>query len=302
MLGWCLQFTTPMYLASCCCYLGKLQTVQKALCFRGTVNSHLGMSPFFLLWVKFCLGCGCKELRSMLCDAKPESWGASFAGVWPKFGTNSAKLMLMLGCFRMMLHNMSQRRWGVSSEWLLHKCTSFFSALICNFYWKSLAFSPRSWRVMSLPRAGFSAQVLWTPRHQRKVYLAHCKGRSGSLAKPRLPHGSPDARIRTAHGWQKYLNESMSVNFPVCLSQAAVSFLFFCSPHQPKWDISALVCSAKTPFIFFSNRRISSVKNNLVKACTGLEKCANIKQIFLLKSLYPMQGQSVQFAHSRKDK
>lgn len=36
-----------MYLASCCCYLGKLQTVQKALCFRGTVNSHLGMSPFF---------------------------------------------------------------------------------------------------------------------------------------------------------------------------------------------------------------------------------------------------------------
>lgn len=155
MLGWCLQFTTPMYLASCCCYLGKLQTVQKALCFRGTVNSHLGMSPFFLLWVKFCLGCGCKELRSMLCDAKPESWGASFAGVWPKFGTNSAKLMLMLGCFRMMLHNMSQRRWGVSSEWLLHKCTSFFSALICNFYWKSLAFSPRSWRVMSLPRAGF---------------------------------------------------------------------------------------------------------------------------------------------------
>lgn len=64
MLGWCLQFTTPMYLASCCCYLGKLQTVQKALCSCGTVNSHLGMSPFFLLWVKFCLGCGCKELRS----------------------------------------------------------------------------------------------------------------------------------------------------------------------------------------------------------------------------------------------
>lgn len=46
ILSWCLQFTTTVYLPTCCCYVGKLQTVQKALCFRGIVNSHLGMSLF----------------------------------------------------------------------------------------------------------------------------------------------------------------------------------------------------------------------------------------------------------------
>lgn len=118
ILGWCLQLTTAMYLDSCRCYLGKLQTVQKALCFQGAVNSHLGMRLFFLLWVRACLGHGLRELRSTPSDEKPESWGASCASVWPWSGTNSAKIMLTLGYFCMMLHNASQRWWGVRLIWI----------------------------------------------------------------------------------------------------------------------------------------------------------------------------------------
>lgn len=94
------------------------------------------MSLFFPLWVRACLGHGCRELRSVLCDARPESWGASRASVWARFGTNSAKIMLTLGCFCMMLHNVSQRRRGVSSEWLPNKRSFIFCALNCKLSFK----------------------------------------------------------------------------------------------------------------------------------------------------------------------
>ena len=86
ILGWCLQFTTAMYLASCCCYLGKLQTTQKSLCFHGTVNSHLGMSPFFSFvsqglpgpWLQRAqanvVWCKTWELGSIMCQCLTQVW------------------------------------------------------------------------------------------------------------------------------------------------------------------------------------------------------------------------------------
>lgn len=49
ILGWYLQFTTTMCPASCCCYVGKLQTLQKALSFHDTANSYIGISLFWTL-------------------------------------------------------------------------------------------------------------------------------------------------------------------------------------------------------------------------------------------------------------
>lgn len=193
ILGWCLRFITAVYWASCHCYPGKLQTVHKTLHFLDTVNSHLGLRPFFLLWVQSCLNHCHRDLRCMFCDTVLRVGVHHVTVSDPGFGTNSVKIMLKLRYFCTMAHNVSQRWWGVSSEWLLHEYTFIFSVLICNFHLKCLSFSPRSWCGTTLPRSAFSSVVLWTPRHQRKVHLAHSKS---SLAKPRLQHSFPDTRIR----------------------------------------------------------------------------------------------------------
>lgn len=104
ILSWCLQFTTTLYPASCCCYVGKWQTLQKALCFHDTDNSNLGINPFFLSELRFtwAIAAGSsgpcsvmQSLRAKKCD---------FTSVWPRSDSNSARIFLTLGDFCLMLH------------------------------------------------------------------------------------------------------------------------------------------------------------------------------------------------------
>lgn len=200
ILSWCLQFTTVVYHASCCCYLGKLQSVQKALSFLGTVNSHLGVRLFFFFFCESGLAsqygpqvhtvwCKARELGIVMCQGLTQ--------VWYKWCQHNADAWVLL-------HDApSLRAGGVSHVNDFCLSAPLFFVLYTQFSFKvSFAFSPRSWRVTSLPRNVFSAQVLWTPKHQRKLHLSPCRGRSGSSDKyqtnqPYLACGSPGARIWT---------------------------------------------------------------------------------------------------------
>lgn len=184
---------------------------------------------FFLSWVRACLGPG-KDLRFILCDAKPESWAASCGRVWPRCGTNSAKIVLTLACFCMMLQ--------VSELMGCFIWTTFPQVLIdilCFPYNFHLAFSPRNWGVTPLPRTGLSAQVVWILRHQRELHPGSYHHPNPDFTLHVSPHG-------LAHGWQESLNDCISVNFWLRLFQALFSFLLFTPSTQMRYFCSSSSC------------------------------------------------------------